>query len=537
MMKHDNVETLNQTQAVKIDCCERMLENIDSSSIRVLILSKKQDDVATAIRVLSEGELQFSHSHAASRAEFISALEQRVWDVMLADYSIGNFTPIDVLQYLQSIRLLLPVIAFAPESDEEQIVEAIRCGALDFVTTSKWSRLLPAVQRALQIGQYRGNYSNIEDSFRAFEDQFRQLLDVENASLLAWDARSEQFTFHYNFQSLFGVPRPPEENAIAYLIDRLHNEDRDQLERTQYSGLIKQDAFQFEGRVIWPDGSTQWLRANGKVFYDDSQSIQYIVVLAQNVTTQKQSYQLDAEAKNLDLETSKLRSMESLHRRFMMMAAHEFRTPLTIISTANELMYEHYDQMSAEAHRSYLQDIRDQIRALREMLTEIESIARDEYISKDFSPQPTNVVDLSREVIQEIFDYGRKVREIGFDNKLRSAIQVVDRRLLGHILSQLLQNAVKFSRPDGEVVLTLNDTTEGALIISVNDHGIGIPADDLPHIYDAFVRGSNIGAISGRGIGLKIVMDCVYAHQGSIDVRSTVGRGTQFTVTLPTRVE
>jgi signal transduction histidine kinase/CheY-like chemotaxis protein len=524
------------------------MPNINSSPvIRLLVLSNQNENVATALQVLSGGDTRIGYEIVESRAQFLNALHQQRWDVLLADYSIPDFTPLNVLRYLRVMKVTLPVIALGQNSDEAQIVEAMRSGASDFVTRANWARLLPAIGRALQKNAVTGepvtsqadDYS-VEYNFRRFEQEFRYLLDAGQTSLLAWDARSEQITFHYNFESIFGEPYPSQENGVAYLLARLHNEDRDRLQNSRYEELVSKDTFLFEGRVIWPDDSTQWLRANGRLFYDEERNIRCVIILAQNVTGEKQAISeiklSDREPAVLDFEIEKVRAMDRLHRRFMMMAAHEIRTPLTIISTANELLYEHYDQLSVEAHREYLQEIRDQIRSMRDMLTEIESIARDEYIVKDFSPLPTDIVELARELLQEIFEFDGKMNKITFENRMRDPIQVIDRRLVGHILSQLLQNAVKFSSPGGTVKLVATDEIEDVVQFSVIDHGIGIPVEDLPHIYDAFVRGSNVGAIAGRGIGLKIVQDCVHLHQGRIDVVTTLHEGTQFTVTLPTQV-
>jgi signal transduction histidine kinase len=108
----------------------------------------------------------------------------------------------------------------------------------------------------------------------------------------------------------------------------------------------------------------------------------------------------------------------------------------------------------------------------------------------------------------------------------------MDEKLLEHILSNLLSNAIKYS-PTGSTVrfsLTLKD---GLAVFTIQDQGIGIPPEDLPHLFESFHRATNVGNIQGTGLGLAIVKKCVDTHNGEIAVKSEVGVGTIFSVTLP----
>jgi two-component system, sensor histidine kinase and response regulator len=105
---------------------------------------------------------------------------------------------------------------------------------------------------------------------------------------------------------------------------------------------------------------------------------------------------------------------------------------------------------------------------------------------------------------------------------------------LRNILGNLISNAVKYARDGTEVQVQVRaNTAEQELIINVIDQGIGIPADDLPYLFERFHRASNVGMVAGTGLGLSIVKDAVAAHHGSIQVQSQVGVGSCFTVSLP----
>ena len=109
-----------------------------------------------------------------------------------------------------------------------------------------------------------------------------------------------------------------------------------------------------------------------------------------------------------------------------------------------------------------------------------------------------------------------------------------DERLLRHIFGNLLSNAIKYS-PDGGAVLFEAMVRTDAVEFLVTDHGIGLPAHDIPRLFETFFRASNCGKISGTGLGLSIVQRGVELHGGRISVQSELGRGTTFTVVLPLR--
>ncbi len=108
-----------------------------------------------------------------------------------------------------------------------------------------------------------------------------------------------------------------------------------------------------------------------------------------------------------------------------------------------------------------------------------------------------------------------------------------DEKLFRHIFGNLLSNAIKYS-PDGGRVAFKAWATAGYAVFEVSDHGIGIPPDEVSHLFESFHRASNVGDIQGTGLGLAIVKSAVVMHGGSIEASSSPQDGTRFTVRLPT---
>jgi two-component system sensor histidine kinase BaeS len=109
-----------------------------------------------------------------------------------------------------------------------------------------------------------------------------------------------------------------------------------------------------------------------------------------------------------------------------------------------------------------------------------------------------------------------------------------DRGQIKNVLRNLLGNAIKFTPAGGQVACRVQ-AEDGRLVLSISDTGMGIPAEELPHIFDRFYRGRQVASqhIPGTGLGLAIVKQIVEAHAGTVEVESVLGEGTTFTVRLP----
>ncbi|MCT7962178.1 ATP-binding protein [Laspinema sp. D1] len=231
--------------------------------------------------------------------------------------------------------------------------------------------------------------------------------------------------------------------------------------------------------------------------------------------------QLQREAENL----------VELNSRYIAMTSHEFRTPMTTIHSSSELL-EHYSyKWSEEKKLSHLKRIQSSIKTMTKLLDEVLTIGKADAGKLEFNPIKLDVVNLAQELVEELHLTTDKPR-INFQVFGEIDQAIMDPKLLRHILTNLLSNALKYSPAGGTVEFTLTGQGE-YLILSVQDSGIGIPEPDLIHLFESFQRASNVGNLPGTGLGLAIVKKCVDRHHGTITVNSTVGVGTTFTVTLP----
>lgn len=231
--------------------------------------------------------------------------------------------------------------------------------------------------------------------------------------------------------------------------------------------------------------------------------------------------QLQREAENL----------VELNSRYIAMTSHEFRTPMTTIHSSSELL-EHYSyKWSEEKKLTHLKRIQSSIKTMTKLLDEVLMIGKADAGKLEFKPVELDVITLAKNLVEELHLTTDKPR-INLQVFGEIDQTTLDPKLLRHILTNLLSNALKYSPAGGTVEFTLTGQGE-YLVLSVQDSGIGIPESDLIHLFESFQRASNVGSLPGTGLGLAIVKKCVDRHNGTITVNSKVGVGTQFTVTLP----
>lgn len=219
--------------------------------------------------------------------------------------------------------------------------------------------------------------------------------------------------------------------------------------------------------------------------------------------------------------------------QILLTISHEFRTPLTIIQSSSELLGLYADRLSETARKERLERIRQQIDYLSSMLTDLTLIIQVEEKHLQFHPQPTVVESFLRNLLSDIQNNHYPLVTAYYVSDLPADLVLpLDTRLLQHIVGNLLSNAFKYSPNGGRVWLRARLDGD-RLLLEVEDEGIGIPAQDQARLFQAFERGSNVDTISGTGLGLRIVKDCVDLWGGHIRYQSAEGEGTIMQVWLP----
>jgi PAS domain S-box-containing protein len=297
-----------------------------------------------------------------------------------------------------------------------------------------------------------------------------------------------------------------------------------------------------ENRVIqeflehgyWTDEVIQYHRTGSVInllssvvlFKDEEDRPVGIVAVNHDITNRKKAEQVVHQALVKEKELSELKT------RFISMASHEFRTPLASILALTETLMAYRHKLSEEQIDQRFGKIKEQVDYLKDIMGDVLLLGRMQTRRVEFNPGLVDLHALCRSVLEEFQTHPAVPHQLVYVPQGLVRDVSVDKKLMRHVINNLVGNAIKYSPQNKAIIVTLT-ITETALMLEVRDEGIGIPDVDLKHLFEPFHRATNVGTISGTGLGLVITKEAVDFHNGTITVASEVNVGTTFTVTIP----
>lgn len=241
---------------------------------------------------------------------------------------------------------------------------------------------------------------------------------------------------------------------------------------------------------------------------------------------------VETEAKDLELNraNSFLRNLSELKSRFVSMASHEFRTPLSTILSSAFLISKYPGADDYSKREKHVQRIVSSVNMLTNILNDFLSVGKIEEGKIQVRNTDFDIRQNIRNLIGELDGILKKGQRITYKHEGSPTIWL-DPELLKHIMMNLISNAVKFSA-EGKQIGISSARTAKSLVLSVVDEGIGISAEDQKHLFERFFRGSNVNNIQGTGLGLHIIRKYTELMNGSIGCVSNVGEGSTFRITF-----
>lgn len=240
--------------------------------------------------------------------------------------------------------------------------------------------------------------------------------------------------------------------------------------------------------------------------------------------------QLQESKEELTKALSKEKELSDLKSRFVSMASHEFRTPLSTILSSASLVAKYTETAQQENREKHIQRIKNSVTNLTDLLNEFLSLGKieDGKISTHYSYFA--IQELLETICSEMQGIARKGQHIQYTHTGSEKVYL-DPALLRNIVLNLLSNAIKFS-PENAVILIASTVTETEIKITVKDSGVGISKEDQEHLFERFFRGTNVTNIQGTGLGLHIVSKYIELMDGQISFSSVLEKGTEFIVTF-----
>jgi PAS domain S-box-containing protein len=245
--------------------------------------------------------------------------------------------------------------------------------------------------------------------------------------------------------------------------------------------------------------------------------------------------ELERSQEELNKALNKEKELNEIKSRFVSMASHEFRTPLSTILSSAHLLSRYTTTGDQDKRDKHIKRTKDAVRHLNTLLEDFLSVGKLEEGKIGVEPAPFALRELLEEVTEEMQSLAKPGQSIHW---LYAGGQVInsDVRLVKNILINLLSNAIKFSEEGASILVQAESLPGGGVAISVLDKGIGISAEDQQHLFSSFFRGANAINIEGTGLGLHIVRRYLDLLEGSIRLESTLGEGTRVTIELPEKI-
>lgn len=494
-----------------------------------------EDDIAHAELIRRAFEPlsdQIQLTLVGTLADAYRHLQAQTPDVVLVDLLLPDGKGTDLLTERPNAADY-PVIVMTSHGDEHVAVEAMKAGALDYVVKKAATLVdLPRlVERSVREWGHIVARKRAEDDLRRTAAELRAFIEsasegmliVNEAGIITLVNRQLERIFDYNRDALIGQPVEILLTPDCHAIHKQHRKNylADPSIRPMGKGM------ELEG--LRRDGTTFPVAISLSYIHSDK-GIQ-VMALVSDISERKRLQAEALEVKQMQIQLAQEKALREYKDRFLSMFSHEFRTPLSVIRSSNDLLHKYMDRYSRDELHKKFKEIDEMVQKLDTMITDILLLSKAEMNRIRFDPQPTNIENFCRQIITTLQRLTTS-HQIVFSSTIHTAEVKIDHYLMDHVLTNLLHNAIKYSPGRREVRFELACDMQ-QIIFRISDEGIGIPEADLKHIFEPFHRASNTLDIQGTGIGLAVVKEFVTMHQGTILCESTLGAGTTFTINLP----
>lgn len=258
-------------------------------------------------------------------------------------------------------------------------------------------------------------------------------------------------------------------------------------------------------------------------------TVENILVVERNITKQKRTEQEMLNALDKEKQLNELKS------RFVSMASHEFRTPLSTVLSSVSLIDKYKEEKDHDKRHKHVNRIKSAVHHLTSILNDFLSLDKLEEGKTECNPELLNLKSTLKAAHEEIQEVAKEGQVINFDYKGEENAYL-DKSMLRNIVNNLLSNAIKYSNENSPINFKIRcDKT--SIKMEVQDFGMGIPEEDQKQMFERLFRAKNSINIQGTGLGLNIVKKYLQLMGGEIEFTSTLGKGTTFYIHLPNKID
>jgi PAS domain S-box-containing protein len=484
--------------------------------VRVLFIDDDADDymmVRDMISAMSSSKFQLDWE--ADFNDALPVMQKQQHDVYIVDYVLGEKNGLDLIRTAFPNGCHLPIILLTARGRRDIDEEALALGVTEYF--DKADIRLPLLERAIR---YAINNKRIETDLRKSETLFRSLIQSAADYIQVLDL--EGMITRTNPATLRGAGYIEAEIVGHPFTEFLTPASKAELQ-TQFPTILQRGDSRQEIEFLHKDGSIRHMDCSWSVVRTPDSH--YVVVIQRDITDRKRAEEALQESFLREKEMSELKS------RFVSIASHELRTPLSIIQNNIYMLKNYANKLDDAGREGKLDKIQSMVEHITELLQDVLSLNNIETGHTEFNPTPVQMDTFCRDILDEYQHEKDQTHILKFDCP-QPIKTTIDARLIRQVITNLLDNAIKYSKAGTTVTLVL--TTEAdKVLIKITDQGIGIPDDDKERMFQPFRRAGNVGDTGGSGLGLSIIKQAVELHGGTVTFTSQLNVGTTFTVTIP----
>lgn len=486
--------------------------------LRILHVEDSTPDRTLIQQWLREQGIAIDFTAVGNRADFIVALQERTFDIILSDKALPGFDGLEALQFVKKEYPSIPFVFVTGSIGEEAAIETMRSGATDYVLKDRLSRLVPAIERAIRESNQLNKAREAEEKVReqaAVLDKAQDAIVVTDAAdrILYWNKSAERI-YGWSASEVMGrrIGETVPQNVASY-------EAAKQL-------LSAHGTWTGELVVINREGRELVVESRWTLVHDETGRRKSVLIIDTDITEKKQ----------LELKFLRSQRMESIGA-LAGGIAHDLNNALTPLLISSEMLQDCEDP---DSRQRFLDVISSGAQRATALVKQILSFAR----GTGGQSGPVKLSHLIRDIAKMIQDTFPKsiALSVVMDQRELWTVQG-DPTELHQVLLNLCVNARDAMPQGGQLAISARNVTlkertsagHGApgpyVFISVADCGGGIPPTVLPHVFEPFFT-TKIGG-KGTGLGLSTVAGIVKHHGGFVEIQTTMGHGTQFDVYLP----
>lgn len=491
--------------------------------LQILFVEDLETDQILAEREIKKAGIEFTSVRVETERDFIFQLENFDPNLIISDYSMPEFDGMSALKIALKIKPNIPFLILTGSMNEETAVECMKAGADDYIIKENLNRLIPAINSSLKKYENIQAKERAEKSLLESEQRFKSLFTDSLAVMLLIDPETRRIIdANTAAEKFYGWTK---EELRKKKIEDINTLSLEEIKK-EMQRAVAQQRVHFEFKHRRADGSVRDVEVfSSKIDFRDKSQLHSII---HDITERKRA---EAELISAKERAEKANQLKS---QFLAQMSHEIRSPLNAVLSFTSLVEDEVSENIDEDIKVAFGGIRSASQRIIRTIDLILNMSELQLGTYDLTFSEINLADLLRRLVKEFRGIAEiKEIDLSFEPKVETLTITSDDYALNQTFANLLDNAIKYTKT-GSVRVSLIESQNGEPIVEIEDTGIGISKEYLPHIFNPFSQEEQgySRKFDGTGLGLALVKKYCDVLGAKIQIVSEKNKGTKVSVKL-----